>query len=126
MTTNSNALPLTLGAAGGLLLAAAVYFAPQLLAHLGNSAPKVVVVDAVRIIEAASKQTLDNQGTTPETAIKMGEDIANKLNAEMTAYAGQGVIVVVKQAVLAAPAVTDVTEEVAARIGVDVSRVPGR
>lgn len=117
---------LLMGALLGLALAGGIYFGPSLLAGLGSTAPKVVVIDAVRIVEAASKQAMDMQVTTPEAAVKMGEEVASKLNAEMTAYASKGAIVIVKQAVLAAPAATDVTEEIAARIGVDVSRVPGR
>ena len=123
---SSPAPTLLMGALLGLALAGGIYFGPGLLAGLGSTDPKVVVIDAVRIVEAASKQAMDMQVTTPEAAVKMGEEVASKLNTEMTAYASKGAIVIVKQAVLAAPAATDVTEEIAARIGVDVSRVPGR
>lgn len=115
-------LPVVLAAVAGLLTVAAVVYGPQALDKLRG--PRVVVVDAVRIIEAASKVARDMQ--KPEDAISLGTEVAQKLNAELNLYSAQGVVVVVKQAVMAAPAAADITQDVATRIGVDISNVPGR
>lgn len=115
-------LPMILAIVGGLVVGAAFLFGPKALESL--RAPSVVIVDAVRIVEAASK--VAREYDKPEDAMKFGKEIAEKLNAELQLYSAKGVVVLVKQAVMSAPAAADVTQDVAKRIGVEINEIPGR
>jgi hypothetical protein len=118
----STIMPVIMGVVISLVMLAIFFWGPKAYEKLQE--PRVVVIDVIRIIESASKVAQNFE--KPEEAMKLGEDVASKINTELAAYSAKGVVVLVKQAVLSAPAAHDITQEVAARIGVDISNVPSR
>lgn len=95
-------------------------YASWRLSSAAHVSPSVVLVDAEKIAKAQLDQTVSKPGITEEEAAAAGQQFIKALNAELTRYSAEGVVVVNAAVALNRPAGADATREVAAALGVDL------
>lgn len=85
-----------------------------------NAVPPVVVLDLYGL-QQAKLQQVQADGLPFETAAREGEAFARRLDAVLSDYRDAGMVVLNRNAVIAAPTTVDVTEVIATRLGVKYS-----
>jgi hypothetical protein len=111
------------------LIVVGVYLAVSAISQSGNEAgeevranavPPVVVLDLYGL-QQAKLQQVQADGLPFETVAREGEAFARRLDAVLSDYRDAGMVVLNRNAVIAAPTTVDVTEVIATRLGVKYS-----
>jgi len=102
------------------LFSAASGFVAWSLAGSSNHAPQVVILNPEKIINAKLMAFARDESMTPERASQEGRNISKALDEVVASYRDAGFVVLHGGMVLGAPEGSDVTKEVAARVGVDL------
>ena len=111
-------------AAGALALAGGIFFLKDAAMGLMSSQPKIIIMDTGRIIDAASVQFAQTPNADVGMALEKASNLAKQINEESAALSSQGYIVMTRQGVISAPKGIDITEAMALKMGVDLSKSP--
>ena len=78
----------------------------------------VATVDAARLARLKMKTTLDQSGVTSEQATAEAKAFVRQLDKALEAYSNEGILVLNSGAAMNKPAANDITETVAANMGI--------
>ena len=94
----------------------------------GSAIKEIVVVDTQALVQGkidlASEQIASGQAFTPEQLTMQGQNFGAELLRALKEYRDRGVLVIDRRHALAIPVGSDVTKDVAARVGVTVKPSP--
>ncbi|WP_432263216.1 hypothetical protein [Cupriavidus sp. TMH.W2] len=80
----------------------------------------VALIDGAKLVEIQAKTALATPGMTPEQATTQGKEFVLRLNQALDEYTQAGVVVINSSVVLNRPGQTDITPQVAQKLGLKV------
>lgn len=111
----------------GAIIAVAVAFGAVFHDRLPNPFKSMgsgfVTVDTVALVEAATRTAMERPGVTIETAQAEAAMTAQRISEAVDAYAKRGIVVLHRGAVIAMPGELDVTDKVAAEVGINLGAI---
>ena len=119
---------LQMAAVAALSIAAYHMVSSRAEAAGGSAIKEIVVVDTQALVQGkidlASEQIASGQAFTPEQLTMQGQNFGAELLRALKEYRDRGVLVIDRRHALAIPVGSDVTKDVAARVGVTVKPSP--
>ncbi|ABO59641.1 TrbI F-type domain-containing protein (plasmid) [Burkholderia vietnamiensis] len=114
--------------AGGVSLVTVVVVSALLAAFSGvlswqfsiankQQAPQFVTLDAAKLVAMQAKTSLSQPGMTAEQAAKEGQQFVQRLNQTLDEYTQAGIPVLNASVVLNSPGQSDITAQVAQKLG---------
>lgn len=111
------------GLAGiALALSLAYYKEPLAAWFSAKSSPSILIMDTARIVDAAAAQYGNTPNIDPATTIAKARELARSLSDEATQLSARGYIVISRSGVIAAPQGVDITDVIARKLNVDLSK----
>lgn len=87
-----------------------------------NPQPKILIMDISRIVDAASIQFSQTPNADVNLALTKAAELSRAINEEASLLASKGYIVMSRQGVISSPTGVDITEQMALKMGVDLSK----